>query len=159
VSLETSSYETWDAFRERLQAVVGAAAEYLDPAFEQRLGLRYIDRLAHDGVDQPTDWARYVVPELLGPVLHAGFGPAVRAAQQQIVLALDEGGTTQCGFRHGFVGEPGEPSAYVLDYDVYREETRPFSVEDTLSAVDDFNGYALQLFQASITSEYRETLA
>src|SRR3954453_15486492 len=46
VSLETTSYENWDHFRERLQAVLAAAAEQLEPAVEQRLGLRYINRLA-----------------------------------------------------------------------------------------------------------------
>lgn len=159
LSLETSAYTTWDDFRKRLETVVTATAEQVDPAFEQRLGLRYIDRLPGDAVAQPSDWANLVVPELLGPVLHTGFGSAIRAAQQQLLLALDEAGQTHCGLRHGFVGPPGETPAYILDYDIYREGARSFSVDDALTAADSFHTYALQLFQASVKPEHWEKVA
>ena len=158
VSIETTAYETWTDFRERLEEVLRLVAEQLDPAFEQRLGLRYIDRLVEDGIEHPGAWSRVVVSELLGPVLHPGFGAALRVAQQHIIFDLDEAGDVRCTFRHGVSNLPDDEPSYTLDYDVYREEARPFSVEDTLEAVDAFNEYALQLFQASITPAYLETL-
>lgn len=158
VSVETTAYQTWADFRERLAEVLRLVAEHLDPAFEQRLGLRYIDRLVDKSVATPSDWSRIVVGELLGPVLHAGLGPAVRASQQHLLLDLDEAGAVQCTVRHGLSNLPGDEPSYTLDYDVHRDGTRSFDIEDTLDAADAFNEYALQLFQASITPEHWEAL-
>jgi uncharacterized protein (TIGR04255 family) len=158
VSVETARYTNWDAFESRLGAVLAAVAEHVDPAFENRLGLRYIDLLKGHGADAPQDWSKIVDGHLLGPILHPGFGIAIRAAQQQLVLELDAQGTL-CAFRHGLIPSPEEAPAYVLDYDFYREGSRGFDVEDALAAAVRFNTFALQLFQASITREHWESLA
>jgi uncharacterized protein (TIGR04255 family) len=158
VSLETSAYRTWDDFRGRLEAVLGAVAAHVDPAFEHRLGLRYIDRLARDEVVHPADWASIIDERVLGPVLHPGFGAAIRAAQQQLLLSLDDAGDVRCAVRHGFATTEDDTPAYVLDYDIYREAARPFDPAETLEAVDAFNEYALQLFQASLTQEHWQAL-
>ena len=159
VSVETSAYQNWNDFRDRLRVVLEAVAVHVDPVFEQRLGLRYIDRLVTPDVASPADWEKVVAPHLLGPVLHQGIGPAIRVAQQHLVLALDEDGEAQCGFRHGFVVAADDEPAYVLDYDVHRSVGRPFNVNDALAGADQFNQYALQLFQASITPAYWKGLA
>lgn len=158
VSLETTAYSTWDDFRRQLQTVLAAVKDMLDPAFEQRLGLRYIDKLIEKNVAQPEDWKTLLSPTLLGPVLHSGFGSAIQVAQQHLVLSLDPDSKIQCGFRHGFVSEPDQDPSYVLDFDVYREGGRPFDLDDAMQTVDSFNEYALQLFQASLQQDYREQL-
>lgn len=158
VSVETATYTTWEEFHDALATVLAAVAEHVDPSFEQRLGVRYIDRLEGAEIERLEGWRDIISDHLLGPVLHPGFGPVVQAAQQQLLLALDDDGS-QCSFRHGLLAGPGSPADYVLDYDLYREGTRNFDIEDALQAADRFNTYALQLFQASITTDYRETLA
>jgi uncharacterized protein (TIGR04255 family) len=158
VSLETSAYTTWDDFRERLGTVLEAVAAHVDPAFEHRLGLRYIDRVAGDKVVRPADWETIIDQRLLGPVLHPGFGAAIRAAQQQLLLSLDADDEVQCAIRHGFATAADDTPAYVLDYDIYREAARPFDPAETLEAADAFNEYAVQLFQASLTQEHWKAL-
>jgi uncharacterized protein (TIGR04255 family) len=90
--------------------------------------------------------------------MHPGFGNTIQVAQQHLVLALDEAAGIQCGFRHGFVNEPDQEPAYVLDFDVYRDGGRSFDLDDALQALDRFNEVALQLFQASLQPDYWEKL-
>lgn len=158
-SLETTAYQGWDDFRARFVRLLRAVAEHIDPVLEQRVGLRYINRLTEPVVSHPGRWAEYIASELLGPALHARLGPAIRASQQQI--DFDPEGGTQCSMRHGFFRDPSRQGAvtYLLDFDVYREGTRPFDQAAILEAVDTFHHLVLQLFQQSITPAMHRFLA
>lgn len=158
VAVETSGYETWSGdFRERLAAVLSVTAEYVEPATERRLGLRYVDRLAGLEVEQPADWAKWIQEPLLGPLLHDQLGPGIRAARQHLLINVAE--EIQCGLAHGFLVEPEENRpVYLLDYDLYREDPRPFDTDAILEAADELNSYALRLFHASVKPELLEEL-
>ena len=47
---------------------------------------------------------------------------------------------------------------YVLDYDLYRQDARPFDGTSVIEALDLFNTEALKLFQASVTPNTIEEL-
>jgi uncharacterized protein (TIGR04255 family) len=154
-ALQTTRYETWEeSFSPRLDLLIHAVAAHIAPRVEQRLGLRYVDRIRIPGLAVPVDWRPYIVPELLGLAVHPDLGRAITGAQQQLVLDLGEGGV-QCGFRHGFLREPTAIAEiqYFLDYDVFRQAGRAFDVENIRAAAAQFNTYALQLFQACVTPE------
>jgi len=157
-ALETSAYTTWtDDFRPRLGELVDAVAEHVAPTFERRIGLRYIDRIAELGLTDLGSWQRYLRPEMLGLILHPELGPGVRASQQQTVLELDDG--VSAGLRHGPVVEDGRDAVdYQLDFDVFRQGSRAFDAEELKAVADQFNIYALQLFQASVTEDLLEAL-
>ena len=158
-TLQTTRYETWDqSFRPRMILLLGALAARVAPRIEQRIGLRYVDRLRLPGVNRALGWRPYLIPELLGLAGHAVLGPAVAGAQQQVVLDLGDG--VQCGFRHGFLREPStiDEMQYFLDYDVFRQAGRPFDSRTVELAADEFNTRALQLFQASVTDELMRQL-
>ena len=152
VALETTAYTTWDEdFRPRLANLIEATSKHIEPDTEQRLGLRYLDRIIEPSVNNPQDWEGYIAPELLGAVLHEHIGAGVTTAEQQIVLDVDD--DTRCGLRHGFFADPARDQSltYVLDFDVYREGVRSFDPGDILAAADKFSTVALQLFQVAIT--------
>jgi uncharacterized protein (TIGR04255 family) len=153
VALETTAYTTWENFREQLHPVIAATEAVIAPGFAQRLGLRYIDRIRELQLKAPADWAPYIAPELLGFAASPNLGPALRNAQQQLLLDLDEG--FFCTLRHGFVVEDdGEPTVdYLLDYDLFREGGRRFDREDLIAALDHLSAAGLQLFQASVTDD------
>jgi uncharacterized protein (TIGR04255 family) len=157
-SLETTGYTTWaDDFAPRLDALIDAVAEHVRPTFEQRIGLRYVDRITELGLTELAAWQPYLRPELLGLVLHPELGPGVRTYQQQVVIELADGVTA--GLRHGPVVEPGrEVVDYQLDYDIFRQGGRPFDRDAVRDAAAQFNVYALQLFQASISDALLEEL-
>jgi len=156
-SVQTTRYETWDdSFQPRVTTLIEALQAHVGPRVEQRLGLRYVDRLRLPGVNSPADWRPFLIAELLGLAGHPILGPAVAGAQQQVVLDL--GDSVQCGFRHGFLREPTAVNEmqYFLDYDVFRQAGRAFDARSIERAADDFNTRALQLFQASVTHELME---
>lgn len=159
VALETTRYTTWgDDFKVRLAKVLEAVGEHIAPETEQRLGLRYVDRLTEPVVDSPRGWEGLIAPELLGPILHARLGPAMLAAQQQIDLAAEEG--IRCSLRHGCFADRTRDGAltYLLDFDVYREGISPFDVDDIRVAADAFNKLNVQLFQQAVTPKMLDLL-
>lgn len=149
VGLETTAYTTWDEFEPRLHGLLDAVQEHVEPAIEQRIGLRYVDQIRELQIADAAGWEPYIRPELLGPILHPQFGPAVRATFQQVLVELERGVT--CGLRHGTAQNETGTMDYVLDYDVFREGGRGFDPAAIKAAASAFNTYALQLFQASIT--------
>jgi uncharacterized protein (TIGR04255 family) len=151
VALETTEYTDWDEFRDRMVALLDATAEHVAPGIEQRLGLRYIDRIGEVDAQTPRDWEPYVTRELLGLVCHDALGPVVTAARQQLLLDLGEG--FSCTFTHGLLPDEGERLSYLLDYDLSREGGRPFDPAGVLAALEILHTDALKLFQASVTDE------
>lgn len=157
-SLETSAYTTWSGdFAPRLEALIDAVDEHVKPTIEQRIGLRYVDRINELGLTDLAGWRSYLRPELLGLVLHPQLGPGVRQYVQQVVIEFAD--SVLAGLRHGPVIEPGrEVVDYQLDYDIFRQRGRSFDASVVKAAAAQFNIYALQLFQATITDELLEEL-
>jgi uncharacterized protein (TIGR04255 family) len=154
-ALETSRYTTWEAdFGPRVGALIEAVQTYVEPALEERLGLRYVDRLTALEVKEPPDWTRYLDASLLGVLLHDTLGRAVASTQQQI--DLDLGQDVRCILRHGHPsgGEDGSIHTYVLDYDIYRQSARAFDANAIKQTLEHFSDAALQLFHASLNPEY-----
>jgi uncharacterized protein (TIGR04255 family) len=156
VSLETTRYTEWEDFSQRMRELLDVTASHVGPGIEQRLGLRYIDRINEVDASTPADWEPYLIPELLGLVLHEQLGPAVRTARQQLLLDLGEG--YSCGVNHGFVPGESDRLNYLLDYDLFREGGRPFHVDAVSEALEILHDDAGKLFQASITPALYELL-
>lgn len=158
-SLETTAYTTWGGdFLPRFAELLAAVARSIDPATQQRIGVRYVDRTTDPHVDTPQEWKDYIAPEFLGPLLHARLGPAALATQQQI--DIDAGDEVRSSIRHGYFADPVRANAltYLLDFDVYRETIRTFDKEDILDALDSFNLLTLQLFQQAATDRLLDHL-
>lgn len=153
VSLETTAYTTWDGdFRPRLEEMVRATVANVGPDVEQRLGLRYIDKIRELGLRSIREWSDYIVPELLGPIMHEDLGPAIAEANQKLLIEVDR--EIRAGVRHGPVKDAAQGTVdYQLDYDVFRNGVREFDAEGVLDAADRFNRTALQLFYASMTEK------
>lgn len=157
LALETSAYTTWEDFAPVLAAIVDATAEVVDPALEQRIGLRYVDRITELSLKTPLDWSRYIREELLGPIRHPQLGPHVLSAHQQVVVDLD--GEARCGLRHGPLENTATNAVdYVLDFDIFRQGGRPFDPDSIKDTAESFHTWALQLFHATVTDELLEYL-
>ena len=155
IAVETRRYTGWDSFRATVERALDRLVTNFGPEIELRVGLRYVDRLKDEAAKRPSDWAAQLQSALHGLVAHEKLGPAVSNQQQQIMLELGDGAV--CRFAHGTLPTDGGLE-YVLDYDLFREEARPFEAEAILDVLDLFNSEALKLFQASITPETAEAL-
>jgi uncharacterized protein (TIGR04255 family) len=158
IGLETTKFTTWEEdFLPRFEAVVNAAARHLEPVIEQRIGLRYVDRIEELRVDSIAAWCDYIAPELLGPITHRELGPAVTAMGQQLVLRLDE--QLRAAVRTGPITDRDDGRVdYLLDYDVFRQGGRPFDAADVVATAARLNKWAHQLFEVSITEKLLDFL-
>lgn len=158
VGLETTKFTTWEEdFQPRLKALVEAAARHLEPVIEQRLGLRYVDRIEELGHDSIAAWCDYIAPELLGPINHPKLGPTVTAMGQQLVLRLDE--QLRAAVRSGPITDRDDGRVdYLLDYDVFRQGGRPFDAAGVIATAANLNTWAHQLFELSITEKLLDFL-
>lgn len=151
-ALETRAYTDWDDFSARLAAVVELVDSALQPSLEQRLGLRFIDRITDPKMSAPGEWEGWIDEHLLGPILHDAYGSSIKNIQQ--VLQLDGGGDTEVVLRHGcFLDGPvGNQSwHYLLDHDCSRSRARAFSADDVRQGAEGLHELALSVFQAAIT--------
>jgi uncharacterized protein (TIGR04255 family) len=159
VSFEVTQYSGWPDFAAQFDAVIDAIAECVQPVFEQRLGLRYINQLTVPEVRSPEGWRGYVDDAFVGLASHAEIDNMIIFARQQAVLQLDD--ETRCTLNHGFAPDEAREQAltYVLDFDVAREGTRLFDTAGLHAAAERFNAYALRLFQISTTAQLRDLIA
>src|SRR3954467_14435483 len=157
-ALETTAYTSWaEDFQPRLAEVADAVAQHVAPTFERRIGLRYIDRITELGLTSVAAWQPYLRPELLGMALHPEIGSAVRQSQQHLLIEIGDG--VVAGLRHGPVVEAGKDEVdYQLDFDISRQGSRAFDADVIKNVADQFSIFALQLFQASVTSDLLQAL-
>jgi uncharacterized protein (TIGR04255 family) len=158
-SLETTEYGMWSGdFRERLVDLIKALNENIKPRVEERVGLRYVNRIVEPNVSVPGDFRGIVSDGLLGAAADDYWSSGVTGAQQQLEIEVD--GEIRCVLRHGTlprntgVGIEG----YLLDIDVFREQSRRFDVGNVLSTIDRLNTVAATIFENSLAPDYLEGL-
>lgn len=159
VAVETNAYTNWNPdLKGRISTLLRAFPAHAKPRIEERVGLRYVNRLTEEGVTTPDDWVDLVSAELLGPVGHDFWGPGIDNFQQQV--QLDLGNDLSCLFRHGLIprDDGSGIDGYLLDYDVFRQSPRRFAVDELEETLDLMNRAALTLFQSSLSTSYLATL-
>jgi uncharacterized protein (TIGR04255 family) len=152
-SLETTRYDDWPDFRTRFEVFARAVATAVEPSLEQRIGLRFINRITHPDVMSAHDWARWINLAFLGPIAHDRLGQGVTTSQQ--ILQIDTGDGRSIILRHGAVHdqEASGQMTYLIDEDCSVQRGQPFDVEQVLDATEQLHTLALQLFQEAITPE------
>jgi uncharacterized protein (TIGR04255 family) len=160
LSVETNVYDGWASFR----SVVGLALHGLADAIllpgEQRLGLRYVDRINHPGVRKLGDWTDLLASWLTGPLCHPQLRDAVAAYAQQIDFDADQEGIRATVRHRAFTDlQARGRQTVILDFDVFRDGYRLIEPDATLEATDHMNDLAARLFEASITDTLYATFA
>ncbi len=155
VALEVTRYLDWSNFRAQLERLLGAVEELVQPATEQRVGLRYIDELdSIEGVE--ASWNGFVRDELLGPILHPDIGSEITTIEQRVIFSFD--GDATCLLRHGYSTAPPLNSHYIIDTDLFREVKGAYDGSSVRKVYESFHAKADQVFIGCLTSEYFEKL-
>lgn len=167
--VETSAYGRFERFRDDLisEALATLGQVEVVPGM-QRIGLRYIDEIRIEGVEQPADWTPYIDGSLHGPIgllesparVTQGLVEYGVADQRQLVLRY--GATT------GWAVDPNGPlrlstndagAFFLLDIDSFwsaSPELLPeYSHETALHLCNELHKPIRQLFEASITDKLR----
>lgn len=147
VALETTAYVSRADFLDRLSKVVNALAEHINPQVMDRIGIRYIDRVTGEAVE---NLGRYVRSEVIGVI--GTEAQYIQHALSESLFTMPDG-KAQLLARWGRMPkgatvdpaalEPiGQPS-WILDLDMFCSTSRPFSAE---SVVNEVRSYAERIY-------------
>ena len=157
LALETTKYVSRSDFFGRLKAVAEALDEHIEPAQLDRLGVRYIDRITGDAVD---DIAKLVRPEVRGITGTIAAAHAARALSESMfelpdarVLArwgcLPPGDTIDPA-----AIEPAKDKSWILDLDMFSAAPMPFVVERVVEEAQRYAERIYTVFRWAVTDDF-----
>lgn len=160
LGIHTSKYERYSSDLGQPLAVALAAYRAAMPAtLANRIGLRYINRLLNDGIQQASDWRRAVRVPFAGALTDGHLGSLVSGMHQQLDLQLgtSAGARVVSGLFDQSPGRDG-PTGFLIDIDVFRDETIPFEVPTLSNLIRQLNRTALALFLQVLTEDAQAEL-
>lgn len=161
IALEATAYENRSGFMERMEFLLAAVKEHLDPTVVQRVGLRYIAQVVGEPLNNITDM---ITPALLGIAVTPLFEDVRNLLSEAQMEAREENGELRLRWGQLEAGAMYDPNAvvpikqrsWILDYDMSRSKQVSFEV-DVL--VDDLNRFANRLYKVfrwSVTDRFLE---
>jgi uncharacterized protein (TIGR04255 family) len=159
IALETTAYSSRSNFLERLQIALTALNRHVGPKIVDRLGVRYVDRVIGQDVDDITKLVR---AEMIG-VLATLMAAYAQQALSESLLAVPD---TKAHLRarwgqvppHGTVDpaaiEPVETSSWILDLDMFSAESRPFDTEGLVIEARTYAERIYTFFRWAVTDEF-----
>lgn len=159
LALETTSYSSRSDFLARLKVVVEAVQEHIKPNVVQRQGLRYIDRVTGQTLEEIDGLVR---PEVLG-IAGTALASQARLTISETIFDLPNS-KAQLLARWGRVPEgttvdpaaiePIDEPSWVLDVDMYSSEQRPFASDQVLADAGGFAERLYTFFRWAVTDEF-----
>ncbi|WP_300339990.1 TIGR04255 family protein [Accumulibacter sp.] len=157
LALETTKYVSRSDFFGRLKSLAEALDEHIEPGQLDRLGVRYIDRITGDAVD---DIAKLVRPEVRGITGTIAATHAVHALSESMfelpearVLArwgcLPPGATVDPA-----AIEPENEKSWILDLDMFSAAPMPFIVEDVVAEAQRYAERIYTVFRWAVTDDF-----
>jgi uncharacterized protein (TIGR04255 family) len=162
VALETKQYSSRADFFSRLRQVLVELDRHVHPNFYDRLGVRYINRIA----DQAwlSDLASFVRPEVLGLLSESASTSDVKARRGQAAVQYELEGrsllvrvaTVGAGETHDPLLEPAASDAWVLDLDMSATPRVPqrFDAVDLSVRGEGFAAEIYRYFCWAMTEEF-----
>lgn len=169
VAIETRRYQNFTDFLERLQRILDALIEHINPSTVTRIGLRYINEFRPNGED--IDWSSVLNSQILGVYAIANLKKRINLAVQEIYFRLLD--DHQIAIRHGLFPEGTtvqpqegmeikEGSFYLLDFDMFKEfsptNKMAVSIDEICSYIRGYNLTIFHLFHTLVAEEYLATL-
>lgn len=159
LTLETTAYESRDAFLQRWEKALLALDLHVSPGVVDRIGVRYIDQVV---VEQPTQLASLVRPEVAGALAT----PLVRDARHAITESLlelpEEKGRVMA--RWGLVpaGQTVDPAtmdsieeaSWLLDLDAFRVQSLAMDVAEIVRQTRAFAERIYSIFRWAVSDEF-----
>ena len=161
IAIETDDYTSRTDFFQRFAQVMGACAEHISPAFWERLGVRYIDRV--EGDDALSQLATLVRPEVLGiagehmrdelnlMLTQAQFAVPVEPHEVQLVART---GVMPPGAAFDPTLPATEARTWTLDLDVSINGRVAFDAADLVERGHDLASRAYRFFRWAVTEDF-----
>jgi len=157
ISLETRKYGAYENMREAFISVLKDFVRTVNPGERTRLGLRYVNHLVFDDATSPTEWRKFIRPELLGLVAvpDVADDSDVIHSIAETRLAYDN---SQLVARYGYLWAGVGLDGFKVDRPFFMIDVDYFDVRPTPSV--DPEGIAIELdeFHADIYGIFRWAL-
>lgn len=158
LAIETDAYVSRSDFFDRLREVVEATAAHLKPAFWERLGVRYIDRVEDpDALNQLKSLVRPEVLGLAGTDLQDELQALISQAQFSLpneIQLVARTGVIPAGGTHDPTIDPATVRTWTLDLDVSVTHQATFNVDDLDEQGRDLAAHAYRFFRWAVTKEF-----
>lgn len=154
VVVQTNSYARYStSLGDPLRRVLSLFTQTTGASVVQRLGLRFINKLADPRATSPQFWRDHIRQDFAGP-LAGSLGDYVANQHQQVQLQLDP--TAAARIQSGVFLEPAAPQRYsfLVDLDVFREHSFSFDGDHCANLVRQLNRTALALFAHVLSDDY-----
>lgn len=158
VTLETLAYNTRADFHERFSGVIAALAKVFEPQEAQRVGVRYIDRLHGEVLQQRDDILRRSVLGIwkddVGDVAHTVFSEALLPSEEGAEIHLRWGLIAPGATMDPQLMEPIDQPSWVLDIDIYSSQPMPFEAKSLAELTTKFSVRAYSVFRWMTTDAF-----
>ena len=157
VTLEVVNYTSRREFFERLETLLEAVAAYIKPTIVVRLGVRYINRITGQELQ---DASLLVRPEIAG-VVGTNMATSVNLSVSETVFEI---GTQRMTARWGMLPanvtmdpaaiEPIQERCFLLDLDVFEEAAASFDAHEIAMRGRQFAQRSYTFFRWAVTDEF-----
>lgn len=153
IALNTSSYERYEQFKQRLEEALGIFEAIYKPSFYTRIGLRYQDLIIRSKLGiEDKNWSELIAKHIASELHETNLSSSIQTIVKSLVLRTEVG---QINLNHGLVNVQeaqgsSEEIAYLFDADFYTEQKIEEN-KDVWNILNQFNQSAGRLFRWSIT--------
>lgn len=157
LALETTKYLSRGDFFGRLKLLAGALDEHIEPGQLDRLGVRYIDRITGDAVD---DIARLVRPEVRGITGTIAAAHAAHALSESMFELPDARVLARWGCLPPDATidpaaiEPAKEKSWILDLDMFSAAPMPFAVDRVVAEAQRYAERIYTIFRWAVTNDF-----
>lgn len=165
IALSTLRYAGWEDFAQRLDKPLAVFIQLHQPAFFQRVGLRYVNFFSRKALGlENTPWAALFAPAYTGPLQEEDVREeSVAACGLDFVVRLDSSCAAKIHAGPGLIRHPApkdqpqdQEQKFILDMDLSMGGNVPPSL--AAGAMETLHGHAGRIFEGAVTGLLREAM-
>ena len=127
LALSTSQYSSWEDFRSRLDLPLNALIDIYQPAFYERIGIRYVDAFQKSRLHlDDTPWNELIEPPALGLLSNPAVMNDVRGYSSVSEINIGDDAIARINATLGVVGNPAQmivaetpEISFIIDTDLF----------------------------------------
>ncbi len=164
IALSTLRYTTWEDFAKMLDKPLAQFIKIYQPAFFQRIGLRYLNLISRKKLDlEGTPWSDLIQSPYLGPLAEEDVREqTVMKSSIDVEMMLDSSCRAKIHAGPGTIkaNTPGakqdtEPK-FILDIDISMNGN--IDIPMSAGSLETLHGHSTRIFRGAITQELHEAM-
>ena len=153
IAVSTDDYREWSEFKEHIDTAFAALVAVYEPAFFNRVGLRYINLIKRKELElDDIPWRELIKAEWVGPFTSEDLNGSITEFRASTVVKLGDEELGAAKIQFGLE----DSDTFRIDSDFFLEGQ--INEEDATSILDDFNRAIGNLFRSAIQRRLSDAL-